>query len=95
MIGEPPTTLPPVEIVTKDGLYDYIARYTAGMTEYFAPARVTPEVSLACGEAALSAAVALGLKGVSRVDLIVDASGQPWVLEANVSPGYALYQNGL
>jgi D-alanine-D-alanine ligase len=86
-IGTPPTSLPPIEIVTKEGLYDYVARYTTGMTEYFAPARLTPEVSLACTRIAESAIEALGLRGVSRVDLIVDRSGAPWVLEANVAPG--------
>ena len=35
----------------------------------------------------LPPAQALGLRDLSRVDLIVDADGQPHVLEVNVSPG--------
>lgn len=36
---------------------------------------------------ALAAHNALGLRDLSRVDMIVDAAGQPHVLEVNVSPG--------
>jgi D-alanine-D-alanine ligase len=87
VIGDPPTALPAVEVVPKDGLYDYVARYTSGMTEYFAPARLGPEVSLACVDSALGTTTALRLRSVSRVDMIIDRAGLPWVLEANVSPG--------
>ena len=38
-------------------------------------------------ETALAAHTALGLRDLSRVDLIVDATGEPHVLEVNVSPG--------
>jgi D-alanine-D-alanine ligase len=37
--------------------------------------------------AAVKAHVALGLRHISRVDMIVDAAGTPWFLEANVLPG--------
>jgi D-alanine-D-alanine ligase len=87
LVGVPWTSLPLVEIVPKGGVYDYAARYTAGATEYFAPARVSDEVAALCGSAAELAAGALRLRDVTRVDLIVDASGRPWVLEVNVAPG--------
>ena len=41
----------------------------------------------ASAEAAIAAHEALGLRHLSRVDLIVDPDGQPWFLEANVLPG--------
>ncbi len=47
-IGSPPEPLPCVEIVPKGGVFDYAARYTAGATDYFAPARVGDEVTAAC-----------------------------------------------
>ena len=87
LVGAPWEALPLVEIVPKDGVYDYAARYTAGATEYFAPARVTGEIAAACSQAALQAAEALRLRDVTRVDAIVDADGRPWVLEVNVAPG--------
>jgi len=38
-----PVALPPVEIATDDGRYDYDARYTTDESEYFVPARFSPE----------------------------------------------------
>ncbi len=85
--GSPPELLPLVEIVPKSGVFDYAARYTAGATEYFAPARLPPEVASACAREASRALDVLGLRDVGRADLIVDRDGRPFVLEVNVSPG--------
>jgi D-alanine-D-alanine ligase len=87
LIGSPLDPLPCVEIVAKDGVFDYAARYTAGATDYYAPARVGDETTASCTAVAHDAAGALGLRDVTRVDMIVDADGLPWVLEVNVSPG--------
>ena len=86
-VGSPPEALPLVEIVPKSGAFDYAARYTQGATEYFAPARVSSEVTAACRGAALAAFDALGLRDVARADLLIDGSGRPWVVDVNVSPG--------
>ncbi|MFD0883478.1 D-alanine--D-alanine ligase [Streptosporangium algeriense] len=86
-LGEGPVALPPVEIVPDAGVYDYASRYTAGHTEFFAPARLSPEVAQACAEMAVTAHTALGLRDVSRTDLIVDEAGLPYFLEVNVAPG--------
>jgi D-alanine-D-alanine ligase len=85
--GDGPAALPPVEIVPDSGLYDYDARYTAGATEFFCPARLTSSALEAVQGMALAAHRAFGLQHLSRVDLIVDADGQPWFLEVNVAPG--------
>jgi D-alanine-D-alanine ligase len=85
--GDGPRALPAVEIVPLSGVYDYTARYTAGQTEFFAPARLDDPVATAVAEAAVSAHVALGLRDLSRVDLIVDEAGVPQLLEVNTSPG--------
>jgi D-alanine-D-alanine ligase len=82
-----PTALPPVEIVPKEGLFDYAARYTAGATDYYTPARLDDDVLAAAREVALTAHRVLGLRHLSRADLVVDGSGVPWFLEVNVSPG--------
>ena len=79
--------LPIVEIVPKEGIYDYAARYTAGATEYFCPARLSERAAAAVAASAATAAAALHLRDLTRVDLIVDADDRPWVLEVNVSPG--------
>ncbi|MCF2533876.1 D-alanine--D-alanine ligase family protein [Yinghuangia soli] len=85
--GSGPEALPAVEIVPDAEVYDYTARYTAGMTEFFVPSRLTPEAAQAAVQAALTAHQVLRLRDVSRTDLIVDADGTPWFLEANVAPG--------
>jgi D-alanine-D-alanine ligase len=82
-----PVALPAVEIVPPAGIYDYNARYTAGTTEFFVPARLASDVSEAVAAVALEAHSGLGLRDWSRTDLIVDASGTPWFLEVTVAPG--------
>lgn len=83
-----PTALPAVEIVPKEGpLFDYNARYTAGCTDYYVPARLDEPVLAAASRVALTAHRVLGLRGVSRTDLVVDAGGTPWFLEVNTAPG--------
>lgn len=84
--GDGPVALPPVEIVT-DGPYDYDARYNPGRTEYFVPARLPADVAAAACDAAVTAHRALGLRDLSRTDLIVDDAGVPWFLDINVAPG--------
>ncbi|MFC5998878.1 D-alanine--D-alanine ligase [Quadrisphaera sp. GCM10027208] len=85
---EAPRALPAVEIVPAAGtVYGYDARYTAGGTEYFVPARLEEKAASAAAEAALTAHRTLGLRDLSRTDLIVDAEGTPWFLETNVAPG--------
>ncbi len=85
--GDGPVALPPVEIVPDSELYDYDARYTAGATEFFCPARLTEATIDSVMKMALAAHQAFGLRHLSRTDLIVDASGEPWFLEVNVAPG--------
>ena len=85
--GTGPRALPSVEVVADGGFYDYSARYTAGATEFFAPARVSPDVAAACAAAAVTAHTTLGLRDWSRSDLVIDHHGTPWFLEVNVAPG--------
>ena len=85
--GDGPRALPAVEVEPLSGVYDYTARYTAGQTEFFTPARLAPEVADAVAAAAVAAHTALGLRDLSRVDAIVDADGTVHVLEVNTAPG--------
>ncbi|HEX3591995.1 MAG TPA: D-alanine--D-alanine ligase [Pseudonocardiaceae bacterium] len=82
-----PEALPAVEIVPETGVYDYTARYTAGLTTFHAPARLSPAAAAAVGELAVAAHRLLGLRDVSRTDAIVDGDGDVQFLEVNVSPG--------
>ncbi|MFJ8895216.1 D-alanine--D-alanine ligase [Leifsonia sp. NPDC102414] len=85
--GEGPEALPAVEIEPVGGAYTFDARYNAGETRFYTPARLDETTAAAVAEAATTAHVALGLRHLSRIDLIVDADGVPWFLEANVLPG--------
>ncbi len=85
--GAGPRALPAVEIRPDGGVYDYTARYTAGATEFVVPATLPGEVAQACAEVATQAHTSLGLRDLSRSDLIVDDDGTVWFLEVNVSPG--------
>jgi D-alanine-D-alanine ligase len=82
-----PVALPPVEIRPEGGRYDYAARYEAGGTEFIAPARLAESTAAEVARAALTAHRALGLRDLSRTDLIVDSSGALHLLEVNVAPG--------
>jgi D-alanine-D-alanine ligase len=81
-----PAALPAVEIVT-DGAYDYDARYNPGPVEYFAPARLTPEQAVHVADVAMRAHRALGLRHLSRTDMILTPEGVASILEINVAPG--------
>jgi D-alanine-D-alanine ligase len=78
--------LPLVEIVPSTGFYDYERKYTPGATEEIVPARITPEQAERARALARRAHRALGCRGVSRVDMLVDAD-EVWVLEVNTIPG--------
>jgi len=86
-LGSGPQALPAVEIVPGDGGYDYSARYTAGKTEFYVPARLSREVASDVARIAITAHTTLGLRDLSRTDLIVDDTGTAYFLEVNVSPG--------
>jgi len=85
--GDGPVALPAVEIQPLSGVFSFEARYNAGETRFYTPARLDPAIAARAAEVALLAHTTLGLRHLSRVDLIVDASGTPWFLEANVLPG--------
>lgn len=85
--GSGPVTLPAVEIVPADGVYDYAARYTAGTTMWHTPARLAPAVAEKVAALAIAAHRSLGLRDLSRVDLLVGPDGDATVLEVSVSPG--------
>jgi D-alanine-D-alanine ligase len=85
--GNGPRALPPVEIVAPGGVYDYAARYTAGQTEFYTPARLPAATAQEAARVAVAAHAALGLRDISRTDLIVDAAGAVHFLEVNVAPG--------
>jgi D-alanine-D-alanine ligase len=79
--------LPAVEVKPSRPFYDYKAKYTKGMTTYEVPARIPAKVARRVQAIAYRVYRGLGLKGFSRVDVMLDRKNRPYVLEVNSIPG--------
>jgi D-alanine-D-alanine ligase len=76
-----------VEIVPRRGFYDFQNKYTAGRSDYYFPARLSPERYRSVLRLGTLACEALGCEGAARVDLIVSERGNEIILEVNTLPG--------
>jgi len=79
--------LPVVEVRPKTGIYDYQTKYSEGTTDYFCPAPFDAETTARIQAAGMGAFKAIGGRDYSRVDVIVQPSGEMVVLEVNTLPG--------
>ncbi|WP_051423883.1 D-alanine--D-alanine ligase [Bordetella petrii] len=85
--GRSARALPVIEIVAPGGNYDYEHKYFSDDTQYFCPADLPDAVASRVAELAVDAYRALDCAGWGRIDMMLDANHQPWLLEANTSPG--------
>lgn len=76
-----------IEIIPRNQFYDFEAKYTPGMAEHVFPAPLPEGLYQKALEAGAAAHRALGCSSYSRVDLLVTASGECYVLEVNTLPG--------
>ncbi|WP_353685050.1 D-alanine--D-alanine ligase [Thermodesulfovibrio sp. 3907-1M] len=76
-----------VEVRPKKGFYSYEAKYTKGLTDYILPPEIDASLYEKLKELALKAHQALGCKGATRVDMLVDKENNVYVLEVNTIPG--------
>ena len=75
-----------VEIIPKGILYDYVHKYTDGVTEYRAPAPLSASLEAMVKASAEKAYFVCGCRDFSRVDFFL--KGQiPYFLEHNTIPG--------
>ncbi|NQU95753.1 MAG: D-alanine--D-alanine ligase [Candidatus Omnitrophica bacterium] len=79
--------LPVIEIVAKNQVYDYEAKYENKATEYIVPANLSENEKRAAQAAALKAHSLLGCRDFSRVDMRMNDKGDVFVLEVNTIPG--------
>ena len=79
--------LPLLEVVPKQGFYDYDNKYTVGATDHYCPAHLDAAKTAEIQKHALAAHRALGCSVYSRVDVLLDGEGRPFVLEVNTIPG--------
>lgn len=85
--GNGPKALPAIEVHPASGMYDYEARYTAGETRFVIPGEFDDDLAARIAQTAVDAHAALGLRQLSRMDMIVRPDGTPVFLEGNVAPG--------
>jgi len=85
VLGDVP--LPVGEIVPKHELFDYVTKYTPGMSEETFPAKIDTLLARQLQEYALMAHRAVKLSGYSRIDFRVSPEGDIFCLEANSLPG--------
>ncbi|MBR5259211.1 MAG: D-alanine--D-alanine ligase [Eggerthellaceae bacterium] len=79
---------PVIEIIPqKNTFYDYESKYAPGGSKHVCPAELEEELAARMQQTAIRAHHALGCRGVSRTDFIVEESGDFWVLETNTLPG--------
>lgn len=78
---------PVIEIIPKQGFYDYKTKYQPGMADDVCPAQISEELSDQLKEYAKAVYHVLGLKAYARIDFLVDADGGIYCLEANTLPG--------
>jgi len=76
-----------IEVSPATAFYDYDAKYQSTETRYAAPKDIAVDVQEDVERVARLAYAALGCRGVARVDVMLDASSRPWVLEVNTIPG--------
>ena len=79
--------LPLIRIEAPQGNYDYQNKYFTDDTKYICPCGLPAPKEEALKALALTAFRLAGCSGWGRVDLMLDAKGDPWLLEVNTSPG--------
>lgn len=76
-----------VEIVPRNGAYDFFHKYTPGATEYCAPRGLSPETHATVVSCAERVFELCDCRDFARIDFMLDAAGQAHFLEVNTMPG--------
>lgn len=78
---------PIIEIIPKQGFYDYKTKYQPGMADDICPAEISEELACKIKKYAEDVYHVLGLETYARIDFLLDANGGIYCLEANTLPG--------
>lgn len=79
--------LPAIRISSRNAFFDYSAKYHDDLTGYEVLTIQESETARRVTDLSVRACRLLKTSGITRVDLIVDRQGQPWLLEVNTIPG--------
>lgn len=77
---------PITEVVTSNEFFDFDAKYN-GQVQEITPARISAEWTQKVQQETSRIYDLLGAKGLIRVDYIIPADGEPYLLEINTTPG--------
>lgn len=79
--------LPLIHVETPAEFYDYEAKYLADSTQYHCPCGLSADLEGRLQRLSQQAFDAVAASGWGRVDLMLDANDQPWLIEVNTVPG--------
>lgn len=79
--------MPVIEIIPKEGFYDYRNKYQAGLTTELCPAPISDELTERLQRMSEKVNDILMIDAYCRVDYLMDVSGGLFCLEANTLPG--------
>lgn len=79
--------LPVIRIEPAAEFYDYHAKYLSDETRYVCPAGLPAALEAEIQALCLRAYELVGCHGWARVDFMLDAQLQPWLIEVNTAPG--------
>ena len=82
------SALPVIELKHSHGFFDYEAKYQDNETKRDVQPDLPRELYEKLQEMAVAAHRALGCRHLSRVDIMLEADGCPYVLEVNTIPGF-------
>lgn len=85
--GDGVRALPVIEIIAPEGNYDFHNKYHSDDTQYICPADLSPELTKKIQDFCVQAYRTVGCEGWSRVDVMLNANDEPFLLEINTAPG--------
>jgi len=80
--------LAPIRIVPKSEFFDYEAKYKSKETEHRFDTGLPADVVKRCQELAKKANDVVGARDLARIDIMLDGSNNPYLLEINTLPGF-------
>lgn len=95
-VGDDYLVLPPLEVVTRNGFYDEVAKKDPNeemLAEYTFPKDAPNKEGGCVQKRTYDVFKGIGGKGYARVDLMLDANNNIWILEVNTVPGMSAAGN--
>jgi len=83
--------MPIVEIIPTQQFYNYDAKYFDDTTNYIVNPDIGADLQRRIRQMSVAAHRALGCRGFSRVDMILDSGGEAPILEVNTIPGFTTH----